>query len=89
MPRYFFHTRDGHPSLDEIGAEFPDDAAARAEAVTTLGEFFRYGAPDIWRAGDFTLVVQDEGGRIVAVLATSTSTSPPPDWPWRPDQTPG
>lgn len=82
MPRYFFHTRDGVPVLDDTGAEFADDAAARTEALRALGEFLRYGEPDVWRSGALTLVVQDQAGRLVVVLSATVSTAFPADWPW-------
>jgi hypothetical protein len=33
MPRYFFHLHNDIDTTDDEGAEFPDDAAARAHAI--------------------------------------------------------
>lgn len=82
MPRYFFHIRDGATSIDQIGADFPDDGAARAETVIVLGEILRFSAPDLWSGAGLTVVLECENGRVVAVLETRTSVQPPEDWPW-------
>ena len=41
MPRYYFHMRDGHEHLDEVGTELLDDDAARAQAIVASGEALR------------------------------------------------
>jgi hypothetical protein len=41
VQRYYFHLKDGHESLDDLGSEFPDIQAARREAVKYSGEVLR------------------------------------------------
>lgn len=82
MNRYYFHTRNGATSMDAVGVELDTDEQARAEALTVLGEFLRFGPPDLWKAGVFTIVVEREGGAVTAVLNTTASRETPEDWPW-------
>jgi hypothetical protein len=60
MPRYFFHLH-GSGARDTEGQEFPDDEAARQEAVAV--------ARDLGRNRNVTtderLIVTDESGKVI------------------------
>ena len=74
MPRYFFHVQDGTDRPDADGVEFPNDDAARAEAVVAMGEALRDLDGRFWNAGEWQLVVQDITGATVCTLKVSTTT---------------
>jgi len=56
MPRFFFHTEDGRCFPDHSGLELPDLAAAKREALATLGEMLRHDEA-FWRTEHFRLLV--------------------------------
>jgi hypothetical protein len=64
MQRYFFHVEDDTTTLDEMGTECPDLAAARDEAVRTSGEILRDGAAShLWSGKPWRMwVTQADGG---------------------------
>jgi len=58
MARYFFHTRDGHREIDEVGIDLPDDRTAGLEAV-------RYGGSLL--VDDPKILLHDQGLRVECV----------------------
>jgi hypothetical protein len=48
MPRYFFHTFNGHPFPDMAGTELPGLGEARRQAVRTAGEIIRESGSESW-----------------------------------------
>jgi hypothetical protein len=60
MPRYFFHLH-GSGARDTEGQEFPDDAAAREEAVAVARDLARTRSA----VTNDRLVVTDASGRVV------------------------
>lgn len=60
MPRFFFHTRDGHCVRDEEGVVLCDGHAARNEALSVLGEILRYQGQEFFETGEFSVIVTDE-----------------------------
>jgi hypothetical protein len=63
MPRYYFHVKDGHTSLDNEGTELADIHAARREAVTLSGAVLRDGAGELlWDGQPWQLWVTDASG---------------------------
>jgi len=56
MPRFFFHTEDGRCFPDESGSELPDLAAAKREALATLGEMLRRDEA-FWQTEHFRLLI--------------------------------
>ena len=68
MPRYFFHTFNGHPHRDEAGTELPRLEEARQEAVRTAGEIIRSGGPKAWQGPDWHMAVTDAAGQPVLWL---------------------
>jgi hypothetical protein len=70
MPRFYFdfHGDDGS-TIDDDGAEFPNIAAARKEALVALGD----AARDFTRRyseGRLSICVRDGEGLVLEVLAT-------------------
>jgi hypothetical protein len=63
MPRYFFNSEDGSLFCDEDGAEIPDLATARREAVRLLGESLQQGPGLMDANGWFRIEVTDEQRR--------------------------
>jgi hypothetical protein len=61
VPRFFFHLKDGHTSLDADGTELPDIVAARKAALRLSGEILRDGADDeLWSGTPWWLWVTDQ-----------------------------
>jgi uncharacterized protein DUF6894 len=60
MPRYFFHLH-GSGARDTEGQEFPDDAAAREEAVAVARDLSRNRSA----VTNDRVVVTDANGRVV------------------------
>ena len=81
MPLYYFHTRNGHLALDERGALFPDDQAARDEALTAIAEMMRFRTRDFWETRRFSIAVTGGDGRPIVTLTTSAEDGLPEDWP--------
>jgi hypothetical protein len=70
MPIYFFDTRDDETFIrDEIGLEFADVAAAKAEAAASLGELARDVLPSSNRR---TLAVEVRNEHRPVLVATLT-----------------
>jgi hypothetical protein len=66
MPHYYFHLRHGFQlTIDDEGQEFPDEEAARVEALKAVREIL---ADATRRSGDApdAMVVADESGSEVA-----------------------
>jgi hypothetical protein len=57
MPRYFFHTFNGHPFPDMAGIELPGLDEARRQAVTTAGEIIRDNGSGSWHGPDWHMEV--------------------------------
>ena len=69
MPHYYFHLRHGSQlTIDDEGEDFPDDNAARAEAVEAVREIL--AASIFSKNADVpeAMVVADESGREIASL---------------------
>jgi len=75
MPRYFFHTENGHCSRDVEGEVLADGKAARAEALAVLGEILRYQGDAFFETGAFSVTVTDEN-RAEVVKLTACVASP-------------
>lgn len=71
MPRYFFNIVEGNSSaIDPDGADLPDVAAARREAVLSVRAIV---GDDLRSGGSFTadrrIEVTDESGKVVFSLS--------------------
>ncbi|MET3972004.1 hypothetical protein ACVWXN_000220 [Bradyrhizobium sp. i1.4.4] len=76
MTRYYFHVLDGTAVADEIGEEFSDIHAAKAEAVKLASGILADGLGEtFWQGHPWQIVVRDsaspERGRIFFSLTLS------------------
>lgn len=62
MPRYHFNVEDGRSIPDLEGAELPDLASARSEAVRLAGRLLDDDPQLFCRTGHWSVVVTDEAG---------------------------
>ena len=73
MPRFFFNVYDERTTIDEVGQELPDLAAAREAAVeearAILGDEARNGRIDL----SHRIEVEDENRRPVLLLPFSAA----------------
>lgn len=78
MPRYFFHTADGHADVDLTGTDLRDDHAARMEAIRYGGEVLRDEPDVLWNGRDFRVEVTDDAGKLmftIVMLAVDATRS--------------
>jgi len=73
MPRYFFDTYDGGPSVDNEGTDYPDAEAASREVLTTLPELARWQPTDSNDELSYTVKVRDEAG--VSIYAATLTVA--------------
>ncbi|MFL5298526.1 MAG: DUF6894 family protein [Phenylobacterium sp.] len=76
MPRFYFHTEDGHALRDREGVSLPDVAAARQEAVRALGEILKERSEDFWSDGLLRMSVTDQAGLTLFVVEVSATDAP-------------
>jgi hypothetical protein len=76
MARYFFHLRNGDSYADAEGMEFADLQACRVEAARMLSGILRDRASEFWDKQSLKLMVTDEKGLILFVLALSAVEAP-------------
>ena len=75
MPRYFFHVLDGDTSLDGVGLDLHDLAAARNEAIRACGEMVRDIPDAICNGNPWQMWVTDEPngeGKTLFILNVSS-----------------
>lgn len=66
MPRYYFNFRDGTRSVtDHLGREFPNDSAARQEALLTARDAVTGMRLGLRHYGGWVLEVRNEAGSLV------------------------
>jgi hypothetical protein len=74
MPRYFFHVSDD-ASLDDLGTELPDIAAAHTEALQMSGQIIKQcSMENLWKDIPWEMKVTDgppPGGQTLFVLRFS------------------
>ncbi|WP_292035150.1 MULTISPECIES: DUF6894 family protein [unclassified Brevundimonas] len=73
MPRYFFHTENGHLVPDDQGQELANLDAAHAVALDTMGEILRYQGRAFWKTRQFRVIVTDDHQTEVVRLTTCAS----------------
>lgn len=71
MPRYFFHTFNGHAYPDMDGIELPGLGEARRQAVRTAGEIIRDSGSESWHGPDWHMEVTDDVGQAMLWLRFS------------------
>ena len=59
MTLYYFHVRNGHTILDEVGSHLPDIGAVKAEAVRASCEMLPSVQSDFWNGVPWRLWVTD------------------------------
>ena len=72
MPKYFFHSEDGHLEHDHSGTDLADPAAARREAVRFAGALLNDRAQALWEGTDWRLLVTDESTMILFTIEVTT-----------------
>lgn len=77
MPRYHFHTADGHRWSDPEGSDLPDLQAARAEAVRFASEMLRGKAEELWRDGQWRVEVTNEHNALLCTVIVLGIDAPP------------
>jgi hypothetical protein len=75
MPKFYFHTEDGHAFRDEEGTELADCHAARNEAVVVLAELLKEDPEEFWRDRSFTVTVTNDVGLTLYILDLSAIAS--------------
>jgi hypothetical protein len=60
MPRYFFHTEDGHVEHDKEGTELANLEAAKMEAARMMGDLLRLSPRMFWSDCQMTVTVVGE-----------------------------
>ena len=83
MPRYFFHSEDGHLTYDSEGTEFADAAAARLEAVRFAGALIGENPENLWESTRWRLLVTDENKAVLFTIEVNTVIGAAVT-PWRP-----
>ena len=86
MPRYFFHSEDGHLEHDQVGTELADAAAARIEAVRFAGALRTERPQALWESTRWRLLVTDERALILFTIEVSTVMGAAIT-PWSPRET--
>lgn len=71
MPRFFFHTKDGHCVRDAEGEVLTDARAARSEALAVFGEILRYQGDRFFETGEFSVIVTDQDSENVVTLTAT------------------
>lgn len=68
MPRYFFHLRNDHETVDDEGSDFADDQAAQKEALATARELLADAIKSGKKSLPEQIVVADASSREVATI---------------------
>ena len=79
MPRYFFDFKRDNQSPDMVCVDLPDLAAARAEAVRTMGQDLKDAPEAFWNDERWQVEVSDDNGVVLFTLhsaATHASAQP-------------
>lgn len=71
MERFFFHVAYGETSLDNEGVLLPSLGAARAAAVTLVGDMLRDEGDRFWIKPDLTVTVADSEARTLWTLSVT------------------
>lgn len=75
MTRYFFHTHDRRCDIDEVGVDFPDDAAAGLEAVRYGGSLIADDPHLLGNGNGLRVECVDEEGRLRFTLLVNAVDS--------------
>ncbi|USQ95753.1 DUF6894 family protein [Caulobacter sp. RL271] len=75
MPRYLFHTQDGHVFHDNEGRELANPAEARRAALNFLSENLRDNGA-FWETGSYQVTVTDADNLVLFTLEVLATMSP-------------
>lgn len=75
MPRFFFHTQDGHVERDDEGTELASIEEARREAARLMGEMLRASPGVFWDDTQLQVNVEDESGLLLFSVTTYATES--------------
>ena len=76
MPRFHFHSEGDRICMDLTGAELPDMAAAREEAVRRTGQELTAHAAEAVRERNWRMLVACEDGGVRFSVEVSTADGP-------------
>jgi hypothetical protein len=77
MPRYHFHTEDGHHHHpDPDGLDLAGARAVRTEAIRAIGQLVSERHDEFWRDGSFRMIVADDTGLTLIILDLTATISP-------------
>lgn len=71
MPKFYFHTRDGHCLKDEEGEDLADRDAAYTVGVKVMSEMLPLKAADLRVDPCFEVVVTDHDREVVYTIKTT------------------
>jgi hypothetical protein len=78
MALFYFNVEDGAvPSVDDVGVELADLAAARKAAAVFAGEMLRDCPEQFWDAQGWRLAVTDAMGRTLFTIEVGKEASGP------------
>ena len=72
MPRYFFHTREPSPMIDDEGIELADDAAARRAAIRFGGDLLSHEPSILGTEKGFRVEAVDAAGKLCCAVVILT-----------------
>lgn len=76
MPRFYFHSENGHRFPDDVGTDLADMDAAKVEAVRVMADILKNSAGDFWSTGAWRLTVTDESGLTLLMLDVAATLAP-------------
>jgi hypothetical protein len=78
MALYYFNVDDGNePSVDDVGVELADLAAARKQAAIFAGEMLRDSPEQFWEAQAWRLAVMDGARRTLFTIEVGGQATGP------------
>ncbi len=76
MPRYFFHSNEGHSAPDVDGFDLPDLESARRLAVRTAAAMIGQSVEEFCATGEWRMTVTDETGLTLFTLTFFATNAP-------------
>ena len=80
MPRYHFHSADGHREPDLEGSDLANDQAAQREAMRFAGAVLESEPDSIWQHGTWRVEVTDDNNVLLFTVITIAIDAPRPDF---------
>lgn len=76
MPKFYFHTADGHRDIDHEGVELADAGAARVEAIRYAGAILADDPDVLWDGREFRVSVTDDRKRLRVTIVMLAVDAP-------------